>query len=555
MNRKYLIAIPIAILIVGLGIMPVQAAGTTTPLKVRHTYTGATLVMFDSDYNSKDFTIASGNQLDLDKVIEGFVLPDDEASVDLSGVSLITDTAIDSSSDFSPTMINSTFNIGVESSAVDSHVDAELSSAYADTRMDANVRFNTSGLETVTWTSVLATDVNGDGDYEDSADKHWRTSLGKSGQVIYWNIMADWNVSDADNYMKLTWSFKTTGANDYDVEIIHYTGTGDSAWSNIDSSGENLITLSLYDTDEEYIALGALMDELLQMDLGDNPVISGLNELIIEVGTDNANAEVDVRINNMAVFTDYPAITDATDNDDDFDLDGSTGGLMTGVHDDNDFLFTVITEGGTESYDSTVPLKDTIEESPYAMLQDAKIITFTGNFYVLPTEWEVSSSGKSAPYTTTEIYNFDSTSLDDLQTTANVFTWTDSYYNMTLSQAILTQDYEDFEDDLVSFDMEGSDKVEELRTLWDAADDDNYKVAYDGTNPDTTTGSNFEFELVYTSDNSLTSSGGISVAPAADNTMTFIVIGLMLIVGLLLAYAFVSSRKDRKKRKRRRKRN
>lgn len=533
----------------GLVVMPVQATGTTTPLKVKHTYTGVTATFFDSDYNSRDYAIVSGNQLDLDKFLDGMVLPDDDLSVNLAETSLMSDSAIDNSADFSPTFINSTFNTGVESNATATTVDSELSGSYSDTRMDATVRFDWAELETVSWTSVLATDENGDGDYEDSADRGYRTSIGKSGQILYWNAMADWNTTDVDQYMKLTWSFKTTGANDYDVEIIHYTTTGDSAWSNIDSAGENKITLSLYDTDAEAIALFAGIDELQQMDLGDNPVISGLNELIVEVGTNDEDAQVDVRINNFAVLSDYPAITDKSDNDDDFDLDGATGGLMDGVHDDNDFLCTVITEGANEAYDSTVVLKNAIETSPYAMLQDAKIIQFTGNLYVMPTDWAVASAKEGSYYETTETFTFDSTDLDDFQTIANVFTWTDTYYNMTLSEAILVSGYEDFEDDLISFEMEGTDKVEDLRSLWDAADDDNYKVAYDGTNPDSTTGSSYDFELVYNSDADLSGSGGIGVTPTTD--ISGIIIILILAVAVLGgAFLFIRSRQPKRKRKR-----
>lgn len=550
MNKKLYMVLPLAILLVGLAVVPVSATYTTTPSKVYHTFTGSTLTLFDSDYNSRDFCIVSGSQLDLDKIVEGIVLPDADVAVDLAETSLVGDSAIDSESDFSPTFINNTYNVGVESTALDSHIDSELSGAYADTRMDATVRFNTSSAETVSWTSVLATDENGDGDYDDSADRGWRTSIGKSGQILYWNIMADWNVTDVDNYMKLTWSFKTTGANDYDVEIIHYTGTGDAAWSNADSTGEDKITLSLYDSDAEHVALAASIDELLQMDLGDNPVIAGLNELIVEVGTDHAAAQVDVRINNLCVFSDYPAITDNTDNDDDFDLDGSSGGIMSGVHDDNDFLITAITEATPDTYDSTVALYDKIETSPYTMPMDAKIITFTGNFYYFPTEWDVDSDADGSTYITTETFTFDTTSFDDFQTLSNVLSWTDTYINMTLSQNVLVSGYEDFEDDLVLFELEGSDKVEELRTLWDAADDDEYKVSYDTTNPDSTTGSSFDFELSYNSDNDLTSSGGVAVAAVADNTMVLIGIGLLIIVCLLITYAFISSRRGKKKKKR-----
>ena len=552
MKKKLISIVPFALILMMMVATPVQAAGTTTPLKVKHTYTGSTLTFFDSDYNSKDYCIVSGNQLDLDKILEGLVFPKDDVLVDLTETSIKSDSAIDNEADFSPTFINNTYNTGVESAAAQSIVDSELSGAYADTRMDATVRWDTATAQTVTWTSYMATDENADGDYEDSADRHYRTSIGNSGQVLFWNAMADWNVSDADQFMKLTWSFKTTGANDYDFEIIHYTTTGDSAWSNIDSSGENKITLSLYDTDGVHIALFAKIDELLQMDLGDNPVISGLNELIVQVGTNDNDSQVDVRINNFAVLSDYPAITDGTDNDDDWDLDGTAGGLMDGVHDDNDFLCTQIVEGANEAYTETVALRNTIETSPYAMLQDAAIITFTGNPYVMPTEWDVDSdevSGQSY-FETTETFTFDSTQLDDFQTIANVFTWTDTYYNMTLTQAVLVNDYEYFEDDLLVFEMEGTDKVEELRALWDAADDDNYKVAYDGTNPDSTTGSSYEFELTYYSDSDLTDSGGVAVSTDdGSDATTLILFGVLAIIILSGAFIVIKSRQDKPKRK------
>lgn len=540
-----------------LGIMaaaiPVSGASVSTPLKAKHTLTGATLTAFDSDYDSRDFLIASGSQLDLDKVIVGLILPDEDVSVNLAETSLMSDASIDSESDFSRTFINSSYNDAVESTAADVAVDSQLSSSFADVRMDANVRFNTSSAETATWYSYLATDVNGDGDYEDSADEHYRTSIGGQGQILYFNMMADWNVSDADNYAKLIWSFETTGSADYDVEIVLYTGTGDSAWSNVDSAGEDKITLSLYDTDAEVIALGMEISELIQMDLGDNPPISGLDEIIVEVGTNNAAAEVDVRINNIAVFGDMPAATDRTDNDEDWELDGASGGLWTGLHDDNDFLITSVTEGASETYDYTVPLYNKIETSPYAMPQDAKIIQFTGNMYYLPQEWSVSSVAKGAFWETTELWTYDTTDIDDLKTPSNVITWGDTYYNMTLSQSVIYDDWEDFEDSLISFEMEGTDKTEEVRNLWDGATEDDFKIAYDGTNPDGTTGSSYDIKVVYNTDEKYDEEAGVAViADRADNTLLFIGIGvIILLAGAALFMATRGGRETPAQRRRR----
>lgn len=552
MKKLSIMLIACLLLATGLAVLPVSAATTSTPLKAKNTFTGATLTAFDSDYNSKDNIIVSGSQIDFDKVLKSLVLPDDDVSVDITEMSLMSDPSIDNAADFSPTFINNTFNIGVESSAPDSLVDSELSSSYADTRMDASVVFNTSGVETVTWTSYLATDENDDGDYEDSADRHYRTSIGGSGQIIYFNAMADWNVTDDDSYLKITWSFKTTGASDYDVEIILMgnSAAGDSAWSSISSSGDDKITLTLYDTDGVHVALAMELSELLQMDLGDNPVFSGLNEMIVEVGTNNAAQEVDVRINNFCVYLDIPSITDGSDNDDDWDLNGATGGLWTGVWDDNDFLVTSVTEGATESYDNTVPLKNTIDTSPYAMPQDAAIITFVGNMYILPDEWSASSVKKDGFYETTELWTFDTTTLDDLQTPANVITWSDTYYNITLAQSILVSDYEDFEDDLVLFEFEGSDKTEDMRSLFDAANDDPYKVAYDGTNPDSSTGSSYDFIIVYNSDVSYDVEGGIAVTPAADNTLVIIGIGALILVALVGGWLFIRARQPKPRRRR-----
>lgn len=553
MKKISIMLLAILLVATGMAVLPVSGATTSTPLKAKNTLTGATLTAFDSDYNSKDNIIVSGSQIDFDKVITGLVLPDEDVSVDLAEISIMSDPSIDSDSDFSSTFINNTFNVGVESSAADSLVDSELSSSYADTRMDAEVTFNTSGAETVTWTSYLATDENSDGDYEDSADRHYRTSIGGSGQIIYFNAMADWNVTDDDSYLKITWSFKTTGASDYDVEIILMgnSAAGDSIWSSITSSGDDKITLTLYDTDGVHVALAMSLSELLQMDLGDNPVFSGLNELIVEVGTNNAAQEVDVRINNLCVFLDIPSITDGSDNDDDWDLNGATGGLWSGAWDDNDFLVTSVTEGATESYDSTVPLKNTIDVSPYAMPQDAAIITFTGNMYFLPQEWSASSVNKDGYYETTELWTFDTGTLDDLQTPANVISWTDTYYNMTLAQSILHDDYEDFEDSLVFFEFEGSDKTEDMRSLWDAANDDPYKVGYDGTNPDSSTGSSYDFKIVYKTDVSYDVEGGIAVTPAADNTLVIIGIGALILVALVGGWLFIRSRQPKARRRKR----
>lgn len=513
----------------------------TLPLVPKHTLTGATYTAFDSTYHSRDYTIVSGSSLNLDKVIENLVLPDEDSFVNLAETSLMGDASIDSGSDYSRTFINSTYTTAVASSASDVAVQAELSSAYSDTRMDAEVDFNTSSDETAYWRSSLAFDSNGDGDYEDSADKDYRTSLGKSGQIVYWNIMADWNVSDADSFMELTFSFKTTGASNYDLEIIHYTENGDSKWDNIDSSGEDKVTVLLYDTDAEHIAQMASIDDLLQMDLGDNPVINGLDYIEVRVGTDNAAATVNVRINNLCFFSDFPAITDRTDNDDDWDIDGS-GLLWDGVWDDNDFLVTSITESTTETYDSSVPLYSKIESSPFAMPQDARKIQFTGNFYYLPIGEATSVSNDAGGYTTTEVWDYDTTNLDDLQTPANVISWGDTYYNMTLKESVLWNGYEDFEDDLVLFEFEETDKTEELRALWDSADDDSYKVAWDGTNPDATTGSSYDMIISYHSDESYSIVAGAAVA-AVDNTILIIGIVIFGVAAAGAIYILLRGRK------------
>ena len=513
------------------------------PLVPKHTLTGASYTAFDSTYHSRDYTIISGNSLDIDKVIEGLIIPDEDAEVDLAETSLMADAAIDSGSDFSRTLINSTYNAGVTRSASDVAIQAELSSAYSDTRMDAEVDFNTSSAETAYWRSTLAFDANGDGDYEDSADKSYRSTLGKSGQIVYWNIMADWNVSDADSFLELTFSFKTTGASNYDLEIFHYTENGDAQWTNIDSTGEDKVTVNLYDTDAIHVAQMASIDDLLQMDLGDNPVINGLDYVEVRVGTDNAAATVNVRVNNLCFFTDYPGITDRTDNDEDWDIDGS-GLIWDGVWDDNDFLVSQITEGTTDTIDSTVPLYTKIETSPYQMPQDVKKIQFDGNFYYLPTGEATSVANEAGGYTTTEIWEYDTTMLDDLQTPANVISWTDTYYNMTLKEDVLYSGYEDFEDDLLAFEFEETDKVEELRTAWDNADEDSYKASWDGTNPDATTGSSYDMTISYRSDDSWSIVAGVPVA-AVDNTVIIIAIVVFGVAAAGAIYLLLRGRRRR----------
>ena len=48
MNKKILIVLPMVVLVLGLVIVPVQAAGNVTPLKAKCTLTGANLILFDS---------------------------------------------------------------------------------------------------------------------------------------------------------------------------------------------------------------------------------------------------------------------------------------------------------------------------------------------------------------------------------------------------------------------------------------------------------------------------------------------------------------------------
>lgn len=555
--RKILIALFTFVVIFGMIFGSVLAVSGVTivsaselPLKPNHTLSGSTATFVDSSYNSKDYIITSGNSLDIDKLIPGLVLKKGDAYVDLSETSILSDAAIDSYADFSLSLINNTYNIGVESDATASVVESELTSAYSDTRLDGSVKFNCTSASTVTWKSDMGFDYNQDGDYDDTGDKTYRPSIGKTGQVLYWNAMIDWNATDSDNSMKITWSFKTSGANNYDFEIIYMDGNGDSAWSNIDSSGENTITVTLYDTDAQYIAEMASMDELLETDLGDNPVISGLDYLEVQLSANTGAADTFIlataRVNNFNVFTDYPAATDNSDNDKDFDINGDSGGLWTGIGDDNDFLCTGIVEDTTEIYDYTVALYTDIETSPYSMPQDAKKITFGGTFYYLPS-FTISSSLVSGTsyYLTTETWNYDTTSLNSLQTATNVLTWTDTYYNMTLDEDVLVSAYTEFDDDLDSFSFESVDKVEELRGDWASVIADGQKVNYDGSNPDTSTGNSYDFTISYLTDKSYTGSGtgGISATTGQTDVMLLLVLGVVVAGSATVAYIVLKKKK------------
>ena len=102
---------------------------------------------------------------------------------------------------------------------------------------------------------------------------------------------------------------------------------------------------------------------------------------------------------------------------------------------------------------------------------------------------------------------------------------------------------------MIEHEFEGTDKVEELRSYWDAADEDSYKVGYDGTNPDATTGSSYDLEVTYKTDGSHTDSGGVAVAAAVDSTGVIILVGAIAIAVLAVAYFAISSRKPKKRKK------
>lgn len=540
MKRKIIFSV-MCVLLFLFPILGVIGATNTLPLTPEFSFGGVTANFYSVDYDLNHPLISSNKRLDMG-YIDGITAEKDFAYINLaSGY-----TVLESDSYFtqiqSNTFINTTWDSSATAGATVKSV-TDLSSGSKSTIASANAITNATG-GTGYWSNNLWYDYDDD-NVVDSNEK-WYTQIDHQA-ILFVNYKSWHNASDATAYWQIAFIFETTGS-DYSIIVKHAYTSGDSGWSDLDSSAENQATLTYYDANGTTIATILPVDEILDADLGDDPDLKGLKSTKITF-FGGADKQHNIEIYNMAVFTQKPAFSDRLDDDIDWDIDASAI-FSTFVWDDTDFLVTKVTEGTTESYDNTIDLKASVEDGATPLVKFRKL-QLGGVFSMPPTTYSMSSSAISGGYKTTMDMWFKTTGLYTYfsdTTTSNYFSWSTCQFNVTLGDDVLIGSYTGFENQIVSFYVDGVDKTTAFDDVWDVSSDDT-EVQYDISDPNTSTGSQQQVKLIFNSRSSYSGSGGAGVT-TSDNTLLLVfIVGAVLLIAGIVVYKATRKKKKGKKKK------
>ncbi|MEW5821829.1 MAG: hypothetical protein AB1782_16665 [Cyanobacteriota bacterium] len=539
--------------LMSMGILAGQGVSNNLPSKAEYSVALTYFYGYNSNYKTTDHYI-TGTTFDL-SFIDGFQLEKDDTVLDITGstwesddINLKDGVTLYDRSEYSLTFLNATYNSATEANSTRISTTSNMAvsgrettgSATAGTAYDAS---------SVYWESNLYFDQNGDGDYVDALDKAYLPLSGT--EYFYVCFSNNFNTSvNAATYGEISLHFEMTSGTDYVIYVRGYYGNGDAGWSSVGSTADNQAIFSVYDGDGLYIALQIPLADLLSEDENEVGSVLGLDLIRTKMNFGATDEAITLTAKNIAVFDSYLSLTDKYDDDNDFDF-RSSGGIISNPWDDNDIIATTITESTTDTIDNTMPLLADYSGS-FTLSKNARFLKFTGVCSIQPSTYSYSSASSEGLYLTTENIVFDTRGIDDLDTLSNVLSWSTLKFNITIDDAVLhyTSDYED---NLVSFVVEGLDKKSTFESSWSASTvTDDSEIQYDVDDPSTTTGSYQEISLgyytqsVYSSTTATTGGGGgVTTTSSNDMTMIYVVVGLVALVTLW--YLFV--RKDNKRRR------
>ncbi len=541
-NKKLIFTTSVMLTLLFMVFIPALAATDDEEIALNPelSFSATTVNFYNSQYDLNYYLIGSDHKtLDMG-FIDGFTATKTDAYVNLADGYTVLESDDYFTQLQSSTLINNTWNAGTLSSAATVEgIDNELVSASKSTIASAQIQTNDTGGY-VTWDQNLWYDYDSD-DVTDSGEYYYDQI--DYQVVLYSNFKYYQNATDATGYAQLTWVFETTGS-DYSINVNLKEATGAIAWSDVDASGENAATITYGECNGTSIATFLPVDEVLAIDLGDDPDIKGLKSVTAKL-FGGADITHNLEIYNAAVFTKKPALGDRDDDDGDYDIDATIFG--TWMWDDNEFIATKCT--ATDTYDNTMPLLAPVANDYETLVQFRKL-QIAGIFSLEPTTYTTTSTASGDYYDTRHDMWFVTTGLSDYftgVTTSNYVTWTDVYFNVTVDDAYLPGTYKDFENKLVLFEVDGIDKTANWRSTWDVTADGT-EIHWDMTNPDADTGSQQEIDLIFKTIEDESGIGGVDVEPEeADNTVMFIV----MICGGVLLLGFVIFRATRKKKRKR----
>lgn len=525
MKRKLIFSTLIAAFLL-MGMMNVQIGMGASATPISSEYSAA--LTYFSPYN-EEFKL--DDALIEDKIADLLFLKLEKDITKLDMASSVFESnfqTITGNTEYSDTLTNTTYNAGVADGMT---VNTEATANSAETLVTFKGTSNASAVAQYAYArSMMAWDSNDDGDYTDSGDKNY---LPHDENVKYLiNFQMDSDVSAAA-YGSVKLVFQTTTSTDYTVDVTGNFASGDSGWDLTTSNGASFV---FYDADDTSMVITIPLANVLDED-SESVSILGLDYIELYGYTAEASKYVQCELRNAAIFTNYPALTDSSDDDDDFDFRNAAG-IAENMHDDMDRLFTTITEAATDTYDNDLELNSDIE-TEINLFTAARYLYFTGVISMEPTQASYSSADTdiAAKYLTSESLIFDSRGIDDLELLSNFLSVSNWQFNCTMDDTIMW-DTTDYENNLVSFIVDDLEKKNTFKSEWESATDDE-EVQYDIADPSTTTGAYTVISLDYYT--KIDYKAGAVVTPdgevaAGDNTMMVVILAVVAVAAVSLWY-------------------
>ena len=475
---------------------------------------------YNPEYKVKDALI-SGNSVDL-MFLEG---NRHSTKLDLGkSVWESTFSTIIDNSAYSDTLANATWNTATSDGAT---ITTEPTANAAETLVTFLATSNaTSVAQYGQALSYFAWDGNDDGDYVDTADRGYLPH-DENVFILINNEMTTTDSADSA-YSTVEIILETTTSTDYTVIVKFWEKAGDAGWDFTTSNGA---TLEIFDCSGQPIVTTLDVAAILEAD-SESVAILGSDQLKQYLYTEVASKTVQNELKNVAYFDSQPAFTDASDNNNDWDMDG-TDEYISGI-DSTDFLFTIITQDTTDTFDNSQELL--IDQSgSISTVIPARYLYFTGVMAMFPDAGSSFSSStvSSGKYLTTESLSFDTRIISDLDTLANVLSVSTWKFNVTLDDAVMW-DTDHYENNIESFIINGlSNKFETFKTAWTVTADDS-EVQFDLADPSTTDGDLDALTLKYFTKVNYDAGGVVVVGGAVSSSGTDNGIIILLIAILLL---------------------
>lgn len=395
---------------------------------------------------------------------------------------------ITANAEYSDTMGNNTWDAGTVDGMT---INTEAACNSAETLITFKATNNGSSVAQYAQTySYFAWDSNDDGDYVDSADKGHLPH----DENVWITVNNEMTIegTDAQSYSLVDVVLETTSGTDYTISIKYWYTAGDSGW---DFSTGNGATLEFFDCSGIPIVTTLPIADILDADSGEAVNVIGTDYYRQYLYQDVASEYIQNELKNIAYFTSMPAATDNSDGNNNWDFD-STDEYFTGI-DQTDYLYTVVTQDSTDTYDSDQELLADWSDVITTKVK-ARYLYFTGTMAMYPSPHSYGSQSTTTPakYLTTETLQFDTREINDLTSLANVLAWSTWQFNVTLEDTNCMWDCDHYENNLYDFSWDGIDETENFRASWTTSTDDS-EVQYDCTDPSTTTGSRQDVIMKY----------------------------------------------------------